>query len=133
MAQRVEYGDSSAHEWGRLGGGQIVGHRGDGFCLRNHVFGIASIEVDGGDLFELAEDEVSAAARVALEAVSAVPSHADPLTRFPQSHVRTDGINASGNFMAWYPGILNSRPESFFHQRVTVADTASLDFDAYLG
>src|ERR1700681_4374779 len=133
MAQRVEYGDSSAHQWGGLRGGQLVGHRGDGFCLRNHVFGVASIEVDGGDLFELAEDEVSAAARVALEAVSAVPSHADPLTRVPQSHVRADGINASGNFMARHPRILNSRPESLFYQRVAVADTASLDFDAHLG
>jgi hypothetical protein len=67
-----------------------------------------------------------------LEAVPAVPSYSYALTGLPQRDIGADGIDASGNFMAWHARILNSRPLSFLDERVTVADTAGFHLDAHL-
>jgi hypothetical protein len=67
-----------------------------------------------------------------LEAVSAVPSHADSLPGLPQSHVGADRVDTSGNFVARDSGILETRPEPFLHQRIAVTNAARLDLDAHL-
>jgi len=81
---------------------------------------------------ELAKHKVATAAGLALEAVSPVPSQADPLASFPKSDVGPNRIDPSGDFMAWHSRILNSGPVPFFHQRVAMADAASFHLNAYL-
>jgi hypothetical protein len=80
----------------------------------------------------LAVHEVSAAAGVTLEAVSAVPSDADALSGLPQSNVGADGINASGDFVSGHARILKSGPDSFFHQRIAMTDPTGFDFNTDL-
>jgi hypothetical protein len=109
IAQRVEYADSGAEQRGGLVSGEIVGHRDDRLGGGDHVLGVASIEVDGGDFLVLAQNEIAAATWVALKAVAAVPSHTNSLPLLPQSHVGANRIDASGNLVArtrgyWSPG-----------------------------
>ena len=101
IAQSVVDGDSGAEQRSGFGGGQVVGHGGDGFGWEHHVFGVASIEADGGNFFELAEDEVAAAAGIAVEAVSAVPADAHALAFFPERDV---GAKASMRPAISWPG-----------------------------
>jgi hypothetical protein len=96
------------------------------------MIGVASIEVDGRDFPELTESELAPPAGVALKAMSAVPTDSDALTGLPSTDVGTHGIDLPGNFVARHPGILDPRPEPFFHQHVAMADTTSLYFDAHL-
>ncbi len=132
IAKRIEHGDSGTEQRRSFVRRQVVRHRSHCLRRRHHIFSVASIETDGGYFFELAENEVATAARIALEAVSAVPSQADPLASFPEGDVGPNRIDASGNLMARHSRILNSRPVSPFHQRVAVADAASFHLDAYL-
>jgi hypothetical protein len=93
---------------------------------------IAAVEMDGGNFLELAVDEITAAARFALEAMPSVPAYANALSGLPLRHVGADLIDAAGNLVSGYAGILNARPKTFFHQRVAVANAAGFNFDANL-
>lgn len=62
--------------------------------------------------------------------MSAVPSHADPLTLLPTRHSRSNGIDDTGDFMACDPGVLQPRPVPFLHKDITMTDAASLYLDA---
>jgi hypothetical protein len=132
VTQRVEYRNSGTEQRRSLVGCQIVGNSGNRFCRGDHVFRVTTIEADGGNLLELAEDEIAPAAWVALKAVSAMPSHSDPLAGLPKRDIAAHGIDAPGNFMSRNARILKSRPESFFDQHVTVANATGFDLDANL-
>src|SRR5882762_6398815 len=99
ISERVVHGDAGAKERGGLLGGQVVRDRGHGFGGRDHVFGVAAIEADGGDLLEPAENEIASAARIARKAMPTVPADADTLARLPVTNVRADGIDAPGDFV----------------------------------
>ena len=64
--------------------------------------------------------------------MSAVPTHADALTGFPESDVWADSIDASGDLVSGNARILQAWPDAFFHQSIAVADAAGFDFDANL-
>src|ERR1700722_17892230 len=132
MAERIVHSDSCAQQWRSFGRRQIIWHQ--GYCFRrdDHILGIPAVKADGRDLFELTQNEVPAAARVALKAVSAMPSNSHALTRLPQSDVGADGIDATGNLVARHSRVLNSRPVPFFHKRVAMADAAGFHLDAHL-
>src|ERR1700731_1261617 len=130
MAQGIVDGNSGAHQGSGFGRRQIIRHQGHRFCRHHHVFGVTSIKRDASDFPELTEDEVAASAGVALKAMSAIPSHAYPLTGLPQGDVGADGVDASGNLVARYARILNSRPHAFLNQRVAVADATGFYFNA---
>src|SRR5216683_550613 len=49
IAEGIVYGDTGAEQRGGLVGGQLVRHRGHRLGGRDHVFGVAAIEADGGD------------------------------------------------------------------------------------
>jgi hypothetical protein len=83
IAQGVEDGDASTKQRRGFVSWQIVRHSGNGLCGDNDVFGVASIEVDRRNLFELAENKVAPPAWVALKAMSTVPTNADTLTGLP--------------------------------------------------
>jgi hypothetical protein len=132
MAQRVVDSNSGAEQRRGFGRRQIIRHQSHRFCRDHHVFGVTSIKADASDLSELAKNEITTAARVALKAVPAVPSHAYPLTGLPQGNVCANRIDASGNLVARHSRILNSRPETFFDELVAVAQAAGFHLDAYL-
>src|ERR1700690_128031 len=87
ISQRVKNRDPGAEQRRSFVGGKIVGHKRNRFGRDDHIFGVTSVKSYGGDLLEFAVDEVSAAAGIALEAVSAMPSHADALAGLPESYV----------------------------------------------
>jgi hypothetical protein len=104
IAQRIEDGDASTKQWRGLVSMQVVRHGGYRLCGYNHVFGVASIEVDGRDFLELTESELAPPACVAPKAMSAVPTDSDALTGLPLTDVGTHGIDLPGNFVARHPG-----------------------------
>jgi hypothetical protein len=132
IPQRVEDGDASAKQRSGLVCRQIVGHRRDRFSWCNHVFRVASVKVNRGDLFNFAIDEVAAAAPLAYEAMPAVPADTNTLPRLPQSDVRTHSIDASGDLVPRHARILKTRQQSLFHQRIAVTDAARFYLDTNL-
>ena len=132
IAQRVVNSDACAKQRGSLVGRQVIGNRGHGLGGRDHVFGVTAIEAEAGDLAKLAKKEVATAAGIAFEAVSAMPTYAHTLARLPVGYVRSNRVDAPGDLMPRHARILDSRPESFFHQSIAVADAACFDLDPHL-
>ncbi|HKT35973.1 MAG TPA: hypothetical protein VJR03_14190, partial [Nitrospira sp.] len=130
IPQRIEDSDPGTEERRGFVGWKIVWHDSDRLGGSDHVLSVSSVEVDCGDLFELAVDEVAAAAGITNKAVSAMPADADALTRFPLRDVGTDFVDAAGDFVSGDARVLKARPVSLFDEGVTVADAAGLDFDA---
>jgi len=64
--------------------------------------------------------------------MSAVPAYADPLTFFPLRDFVADCIDASRNFMTRHTRKLKPRPETFFDDKIAVANTARFHFHANL-
>jgi hypothetical protein len=64
--------------------------------------------------------------------MAAVPAHANALAWFPLSDASTDCVYDADHFVAGHARILDSRPLTFFDERVAVADAAGLNFDSYL-
>ena len=83
VAQRVEGGDAGAEQRRGFDGIERVGHGGDRFPGRDHIFGVAAVVADAGPLFIDAVDEIAATALQAGEVVAAVPADADSLSFFP--------------------------------------------------
>jgi hypothetical protein len=88
--------------------------------------------MDGGDLLVLTENEISAAAGIALEAMSAMPPNADTLAGLPQRDAGGDFVDAAGDFVSRHARILQAGPDAFFDQSVAMADAARFNFDADL-
>src|SRR5678815_1992042 len=88
---------------------------------------------DSCNLFRLAQDEMAAPARFAMEAVPAMPAHTNPLAQLPASNAAAQSVDASGNFMARNPRILQTWPQPILHEQITMAYAAGLDFDPNLG
>ena len=99
--------------------------------MRDHVVGVASIISYAGDLPPLAGKKITASARLAVPAVSAVPTDADPLALGPADDAGADRIDDSGDLMSRNSRVLNTREGPFLGQRVAMADAARLDLDAY--
>src|SRR4051794_19337601 len=125
VAQRIENRDAGAHQWGRVRGRQVLGYRGNRFRARNHVFAITAIDSDSRDDATFAKHKISAATGVAYKTVSAMPSHADPLSGFPVAYVRANYVDSSRDFVPGNSRKFNPRPETFFGKHIAVADAAS--------
>src|ERR1035438_8440640 len=94
---------------------------------RNHVFGIAAIKIDTGDLAIHAHREITAPALVADEIVATMPAHAHAIALCPIRDAVAEGIHATGDFVAWHSRILQSRPHSVLHKHIAVTDAAGLN------
>jgi hypothetical protein len=64
--------------------------------------------------------------------MAAMPTHTDPLPDAPSVHAASDGIDHASYFMARNPWKLQTRPLPLLGQRITVANSASLNLDADL-
>jgi hypothetical protein len=124
--------DAGTEQRRGFGGGELVWDSGDRLGGRNHVFRVTAVMADAGNLSELAENEIAAAAGIAGETMAAVPSDSDALAGFPVSDIGADGVDAAGDFVSGNARILNVRPMAFLYERVAVADAAGFDFDPKL-
>jgi hypothetical protein len=77
----------------------------------------------------VAEDKIASATRFAATTMSSVPSHTDPLARFPLTHARTYRIDDPGNFMSRHTRILDPRPQTLLGKNIAVTDPAGLHFN----
>jgi len=129
IAKRIENCDAGTKQGRGLGGRKFVWDGGDSLGRGDHVFLITAVVADGGDLFVLAIHEIAAAAGVAGEIMTAVPSDARALAGFPVSDVGAYSVDATGDFVSGNTWILEAGPMAFLYERVAVTDTAGLDFD----
>src|SRR6202040_2499612 len=84
VPQRVVSGDARAHQRSSLYGRQILRHRGQRNGGSHHVIRVTAIEGDARDLEgHLAAEEITAPARIAIAAMTAVPADAHALAGFP--------------------------------------------------
>jgi hypothetical protein len=81
-------------------------------------------------LLVLAEDEVAAAAGIAVVAMTAVPTQTDPLAGLEHGNIRPNCVEDSGDLVAWNAGVLNAGPEAQLGKRIAVANAAGLDTDS---
>jgi hypothetical protein len=72
---------------------------------------------------------MSPATRLTLETVAAMPANTNPLAGFPLVDSTADSINPAADFVTRHPGVLQSGPDPFLYQQITVANSARLDFD----
>ena len=130
MAQRIEGGNSGAEERAGFGGVESTGHERDAFVSSNHILSIAAINVEAGDFFVGAGDEIAATAGFTDEAVSTVPAYADAIAFLPLGDAIADGIDYAGNLVARDARVDEAGPVAVFDEVVAEADTTGLDFDA---
>src|SRR5918999_5394869 len=99
--------------------------------MGNHVVGVAAIVRDTGHLGgDLAGDEVTASAGIAVATVSTMPADSNPLAGCPRGDARTYGIDDSRDLMARDSRVLDAWKASLYRDGVAVADAACLDLDS---
>ena len=113
--------------------GKIVGHGRHRLGRDDHVFRVAAVVADSGNLLELAENEMAAPAGIAGEAMSAMPADADALAGLPLRDVGANRVDASGNLMAGNARVLQSGKARLLYDGVAVADAAGFNLDPNLG
>ena len=96
---------------------------------RDHVGRVAAVVADAGNLKESAIDKIAAAAWIALEAVSAVPSDADAIADFPIASIFAERLDDAGDFMARRAWIGDARPCALLGEQVAVTYAACVNFD----
>jgi hypothetical protein len=79
-----------------------------------------------------ASHEVAAPARIALTAMSTMPTHTHSLASFPCRHACSNLVDNTGYLVACDPWILQSRPMALLYKQVTVTYSAGLHVNADL-
>jgi hypothetical protein len=90
---------------------------------------ISTVIADATNFQVLAIAEISAPALAARVVLPAMPTYAHALPLFPGGNAGTHFVDDARHFVSWNAGILNSGPQAFFREHVTMAHTASLHFD----
>src|SRR5208282_4534041 len=132
VAQGIENRDARTQQRRGFGCGEIVGDGGNRLGGRNHIFRITTVMADAGNFLVLAEIEIAAAAGIASEIMTSVPSDSDALAGFPVGNVSADGVDAAGDFVSGNARILDARPIAFLDQRIAVADATGFNFNSDL-
>src|SRR4029453_4391601 len=99
IAQRVEGGNASAEQRRGVDGIELIGDRCERLDRRDHVVGIAAVEVNAGNPEVAAGDEVAAPAAGARPANPPEPADADPLARAPVGDLRSQGVDPAGDLV----------------------------------
>jgi hypothetical protein len=86
--------------------------------------------VYSGEWLALAVDEISPSTRLALAAMTAKETHANPLPNFPIQNSFADGVDLTDRFMTRNTRVGHVGKNSAFHgRRVAMADAARFDPD----
>src|SRR3989442_10154431 len=131
IAQCVVDGNARTHEWSGFLRRQFIRNCSQRRRRCDHVLGIPAIKVDAGDLSIDTHRKVSTPALFAHKTMAAMPTDTDALTSGPRSDVLAHCIDATRDFMTRDARILKPRPETFFDQRIAVANTACLNLPTY--
>src|SRR2546425_3715400 len=131
ISQSVEDRDARAHEWSCFFGWQFIRNCSQRRRRCDHVLGIPAIKVDARDLSIDTHRKVSTPALFAHKTMAAMPADPNALTSGPRSDVLAHCIDATRDFMTRDARILKPRPETFFDQRIAVANTACLNLHTY--
>src|SRR5438046_1762688 len=92
MPQRIERGDSCAHERCGLLGREPVRHQGHRFGGSDHVLCITAVMREAGDATYLTVDEISSPAWWTLAAMTSIPAHAHSLAFLPEGNIRANFV-----------------------------------------
>src|SRR5262249_25954202 len=132
VAQGVESGDPGAEQRRSFSDVEGRGKARKRFLAGKHVFCIAAVAGDSGNVEPCAVDEIALAAAVTFEAMAAVPAHADALAGLPRGDPGANCVNPPNHFMARHPGIGDSRPKSVLGKLVAVTNATRFHLDADL-
>src|SRR6266567_4124897 len=97
MPQRVEGGDSGAHERRSLLRSEAVRHQGHGLGGRHHVLRIAAVMRETSDATILAVNEIPSPALRTHTVMTAIPAHAHSLALLPGSNIRAEFVDNAGD------------------------------------
>lgn len=129
VAQRVERGHTGAQQRAGVDGREALGDPRDGRLRHHDVLGVAAVVADARDLGILAVDELTAAARIALEAVPAMPAHAHAIAGLPRRDLVANGIDAPRDLVTGNPREFDAGIGTGLDEHVAVAHAAGLDLD----
>ena len=132
MPQRVVGGDSSAQQRRRFGVLQTFRYRRQRLHGSHHVLLVSTVIADAANFQVPAIAEISAPALPTRVVLAAVPADADTLPLLPCGNTVAHFIDDACHFMSGNARILNSRPQAFFREHVTVANAAGLHLDPHL-
>src|SRR5438093_9323278 len=132
VSERIESRHARAHQRRTIHSREFVRHTRQRFPGRDHVFGITAVERDAGrQQRDFACKELALPAVIAIAAVAAVPANPDALASLPWLHAFAHSVNNSNHLVSRHTWILNTRPESFFDQRIAVTNSARIDLDPH--
>ena len=132
VSQRVKGRDSRTKQRRCFGVAQRVGYYRQCFDGSDHVLLISPVVADSCDFGVAAVKEVSTPAFETRVVTPTIPAHADTLSLLPSGDLGTQFINDACNLVPRNPRVLNSWPETFFHEHVAVANTTGLHLDQHL-
>jgi hypothetical protein len=125
VAQRVEGGDTGAHERSSLSGVELLGDGSNSLGPEVDVLSVATVGDDTVDIFVVAGHVIVLQAASAAEAVTTVPARADAVTELPLGLTLGDGNDITNDFVTGDFG--EDGHELVLDDTVTVADTAGKD------
>jgi len=108
MAESVKRCDTGTKERTGFRWIQAVRNCGESFGRSEHVLLVATIEVDPGDFFILAGDEIAFAARGASEIMAAVPPDSDALAFLPIGDAGAGFVDDARDLMAGNTRVLDA-------------------------
>jgi hypothetical protein len=100
VAESVESRDAGAEQRSGFGKVEFVGNSGEALSGGDHVFGIASVIDDTGDLNIPTGGEVASTAGLANSAMASAPTDADALSFGPIGDAIADRVHYAGDFVA---------------------------------
>ena len=126
MAQRIEGGNPRTHQRCGFGSIERLRHPRQCFHGRHHIFLIAAVVTDSGNLEVCAVSEVAAPASQTGAVLPAVPANSHSLALRPLGYARAGCVNYACHFVSRHARIHNARPGAFLGQHIAVTDSASL-------
>ena len=113
VAQRVEGGDSGTHQRCSFGSIERLRHPRQRLHGRQHVFLIAAVVTDSGNLEVGAVRKVAPSASQAGAVLSAMPANSHSQALRPLGHAMAGLVNYACHFMPRHARIANARPGAF--------------------
>jgi hypothetical protein len=131
VSQGVKDRDSRTKQRRCFGVAQRVGYYRQCFDGSDHVLLIAPVVADTRNFGVAAVKEACTPAFETRVVLPAMPPDANALSPLPSGDLGAQLIDDACHFVPRHPRILNSRPEAFFHEYVTVANATCLHSNAH--
>src|SRR4029077_3109465 len=132
VSQGVKGRDSGTKQRRCFGVAQRVGYFRQCVDGSDHVLLIAPVVADTRNFGVAAVKVASTPAFETRVVLPAMPADANALSPLPSGDLGAQLIDDACHLVPRHPRILDSRPEAFFHENVTVANTTGLHSNAHL-